>query len=166
MGIAAGSMAVLPAWAIGWTIENISAAGGFLSPVNQQMLASVVDTILPASKDGFGGLAVGVDKFLDKLFARCYETEVQDNIRVQLEGLHEASSKVYNTNFEAGNQEQRLALLGALEKSENVAEKDFFELIKSETIRGFSTSQKVMTRYLKYRVVPGNYQGCVPVEIK
>lgn len=166
MGIAAGSMVVLPAWANNWTVENLSSGRGFLSVAELPRLASVVDTILPAGHDGLGGLKVGVDKFLDQLFARCYEPDVQENIRLQLEALDIASSKIYLTKFESGNQEQRLALLGALEKSESEAEKEFFALIKSETIRGFRTSREVMTRYLKYRVVPGNYHGCIPVEIK
>lgn len=164
VGVAAGSLAVLPSWAHSWTVEKISSADGFLSRVSMARLASLVDTILPASKDGLGGLEVGVDQFLEKLFARCYEQEVQDHIKDQLQNLNVISNKIYQNEFENINQEQRLALFGALESSENAAEKDFFELIKSEAIRGFSTSRVVMTRYLRYRVVPGNYQGCVPVE--
>ena len=166
MGIAASSLAVLPAWANSWTVDKLNTGSGFLSVAELTRLTAVVDTILPANKDGLGGLKVGVDKFLDQLFARCYEPDVQENIRLQLEALDIASSKIYLTKFENGNQEQRLALLGALEKSESEPEKEFFTLIKSETIRGFRTSREVMTRYLKYRVIPGNYHGCLPVEIK
>jgi hypothetical protein len=48
--------------------------------------------------------------------------------------------------------------------STNKAEKDFFDLIKSETIRGFNTSQKVMQEYLGYKVAPGHYYGSVDVK--
>jgi hypothetical protein len=48
--------------------------------------------------------------------------------------------------------------------SENKDDKDFFDLMKSETIRGFSTSKEVMTKYLKYKVAPGHYHGCVDVK--
>jgi hypothetical protein len=43
-------------------------------------------------------------------------------------------------------------------------EKDFFDLMKSETIRGFNTSQKVMQDYLGYKVAPGHYYGSVDVK--
>ena len=35
--------------------------------------------------------------------------------------------------------------------------------MKSETIRGFNTSQQVMEKYLHYKVAPGHYHGCVNV---
>ena len=36
--------------------------------------------------------------------------------------------------------------------------------MKSETIRGFNTSQKVMQEYLGYKVAPGHYYGSVDVK--
>ena len=48
--------------------------------------------------------------------------------------------------------------------SENKAGQDFFNLMKSETIRGFNTSQKVMQEYLGYKIAPGHYYGCIDVK--
>jgi hypothetical protein len=42
--------------------------------------------------------------------------------------------------------------------------KDCFTLLKSETIRGFTTSQQVMEKYLNYKVAPGHYYGCVTLQ--
>jgi hypothetical protein len=42
-------------------------------------------------------------------------------------------------------------------------EKDFFDLMKYETILGYSTSRDVMTNYLVYKVAPGHYYGCVDI---
>jgi hypothetical protein len=47
--------------------------------------------------------------------------------------------------------------------SKDKNESDFFTLMKTETIRGFNTSQKVMEDYLGYKIAPGHYNGCVPV---
>ena len=58
---------------------------------------------------------------------------------------------------------QRQELLLKFSVSEKKSEKDFFDLVKSETIRGFSTSKEVMLGYLDYKVVPGHYYGCVDV---
>ena len=57
----------------------------------------------------------------------------------------------------------RQELLLKLSTSIKKEEKDFFDLVKSETIRGFNTSQKVMTEYLGYKVAPGHYYGTVDV---
>jgi hypothetical protein len=50
-----------------------------------------------------------------------------------------------------------------LADSSDKDEKDFFDLMKSETIRGYSTSREVMTNYLDYKVAPGHYYGCVDI---
>ena len=50
------------------------------------------------------------------------------------------------------------------EKKSNKDEKDFFDLMKTETIRGFNTSQKVMENYLGYKIAPGHYYGCINVK--
>jgi hypothetical protein len=36
--------------------------------------------------------------------------------------------------------------------------------MKSETIRGFNTSQEVMQDYLHYQVAPGHYYGCIDIK--
>ena len=55
-------------------------------PAEQKVLAAVADTIIPAGNT-IGALAVGVDKFLQKLIDDCYETRVQDNVKKQLHAL-------------------------------------------------------------------------------
>ena len=62
----------------------------------------------------------------------------------------------FSTNFRS--------LLLKLSASENKPEKDFFALIKSETINGFNTSKEVMTKYFNYKVAPGHYYGCIDVK--
>jgi hypothetical protein len=49
--------------------------------------------------------------------------------------------------------------------SETKEAKDFFELIKGETIRGFRTSREVMLDFLDYKIVPGHYFGCVDINV-
>ncbi|MBK7438507.1 MAG: gluconate 2-dehydrogenase subunit 3 family protein [Saprospiraceae bacterium] len=102
-------------------------------------LSAVADTNIPAG-DSIGALSVGVDKFLQKLFDRCYEKEMEDNIKVQL-----ASSKprqaIYQT-FGNSTTTQRENMLMNVAKSTNKDESDFFKILKSETIRGFNTPKR------------------------
>ncbi len=121
------------------------------------MLASVVDTIIPAGGGRLGALALGVGQFMEKLINDCYEKPVQDNVRKQLSALGRAG-------FIGREQQQRQEMLLKLAGSTDKDEKDFFTLMKTETIRGFNTSEKVMVDYLHYKVAPGHYYGCAAVK--
>lgn len=159
---ASGALIALPAWAEGWSVGDVKPGASIFSPMEQEMLTSVADTIIPAG-NSIGALSVGVDKFLQKLFDNCYESDVQENIKVQLQALEASSQLAHNKTYVSCDQAQRQDLLLRLSVSGNKPEKDFFDLIKSETIRGFSTSKEVMLGYLDYKVVPGHYYGCVDV---
>ena len=77
----------------------------------------------------------------------------------------EGSAKATNKKSYADcTQVQREELLLKFSTSAKKEEKDFFDLIKSETIRGFNTSQKVMEEYLGYKVAPGHYYGSIDVK--
>lgn len=158
---AAGGLVALPAWAEAWDIKSLGTIqGSALS--DSELLASVVDTIIPAG-DSIGALSVGVDKFLQKLLAHCYEKDVQENVASQLKALNKKAKSTTGKPFSSCDQSQKETLLNALAMSEDKNEKAFFDLIKSETIRGFSTSREVMLNHLNYKILPGHFYGCVDV---
>src|SRR5689334_21236258 len=161
---AAGSLAVLPAWAHQWTRESMPPPLGAFAANEQQAIASIADTIIPPG-NAIGALSVGVDKFLAGLLENCYEPEVQQNVRKQIAALNSRAQANHKSDFALLSQKQREDLLLVLAKSEDKSEKDFFELMKTETIRGFNTSKEVMLGYLKYKMVPGHYYGCVDATI-
>lgn len=158
---ASAGLVALPSWANGWTLDEITTSSSFTFS-EQEVLSAVADTIIPAG-NSIGALTVGVDKFLQKLFDNCYEKDVQDNVKTQLQGLQSTANSVHALSFSQCDQLQRQEMLLKLSVSEMKLEKDFFELIKSETIRGFNTSKEVLLDHLKYKGVPGYYHGCVDV---
>lgn len=160
--LTSGALASLPAWAREWHVNDLNTASSF-SPLEQDLLASVADTIIPAGH-GIGALSVGVGKFLQKLFDQCYDQAVQENIRVKLAGLETAARTVQGKSFAECDQQQRQDLLLKLSDSGDKSDKDFFDLVKSETIRGFNTSREVMVNHLHYKPVPGHYYGCVDIK--
>lgn len=161
--LASGSLIALPSWAREWSVKDLTAYSSSFTTIEQDILASLADTIIPAG-DSIGALSVGVDKFLQKLINNCYDVKVQENVKAQLSALETSAQKKFSKSFVASDPSQRQELLLNLSASENKNEKDFFNLIKSETIRGFSTSKEVMVKYLKYKVAPGHYHGCVDVK--
>ena len=159
---ASGTLVALPLWAEGWTSAGLATHKTSFSADSQATLAAVVDTIIPQGKD-IGALSVGVDKFLQKLIDDCFEKEVQDNIKTQLQLVEDSSQALYEKSFGECEQAQREEMLLKFSLSEDPAQQDFFKVIKSETIRGFNTSREVMVNYLHFRQVPGHYYGCVDV---
>lgn len=163
IGLATAGLVALPAWASGWTSRDVAIESSTFSSKEEALLSSVADTFIPA-KDNLGAIPQEVDKFLIRLFDECYETDVQDNIKLQLNVLDDRAMEKAGKSFTDCNQAQREELILTFEESENETENEFFHLIKSETIRGFRTSKVVMQDYHGYRVIPGFYNGNVDVE--
>ena len=166
--IVSGSIITLPFWMTACGGSDTTTHLSSFSGHEQKLLSSVADTIIPACNlmaiGSIGALSMEVDKFLQKLFDNCYEKKVQDNLKAQLSALDIAAKKVYNRSFTNCSQTERENLLLKFSVSENKDEKDFFTLMKTETIRGFNTSKKVMEDFLKYKVVPGHYYGCIDLK--
>jgi len=163
IAIVSGGLITLPQWMVSCGVSDTTVHQTSFSLAEQKILASITDTIIPAG-NSIGALSVGVDKFLQKLIDDCYEKDVQDNIKAQLKALEASAQSIHKKLFADCKQSQREELLLKLSASGVKEEKDFFNLMKSETIRGFNTSQKVMTEYLNYKVAPGHYYGCVDVK--
>lgn len=161
--VASGSLITLPFWMTGCSSDDSTTHLSSFSSTEQEILAGVTDTIIPGG-NAIGALAAGVDKYLQKLIDNCYEKDVQDNVKTQLKGLQTSAKNVYGKSFASCDQAQRQALLIKLSTSAKKPEKDFFDLIKSETINGFTTSKEVMVNYFHYQAAPGHYYGCVDVK--
>jgi hypothetical protein len=162
--IASGSLITLPAWMGCGSNDTPATHLSSFSTTEQQLLAGITDTIIPAA-NSIGALSVGVDKFLQRLIDKCYEKDVQDNVKAQLKALTTSAKTAFGKSFANCTQAQREELLLKLSASADKAEKDFFTLIRSETIRGFNTSQEVMQKYLNYKIAPGHYYGCIDIKV-
>jgi hypothetical protein len=154
--IASGGLITLPFWMEACRMSDSGTHFSSFSPAEQETLAAITAAIIPAGKGAPGALSVGVDKFLQKLIDDCYEQPVKDEIKKQL--------AVVRASTEGGSTVSVGAILVKFSNSKDKAEKDFFDLMKSETIRGFNTSQEVMAGYLGYKIAPGHYYGCINIK--
>lgn len=158
-----GGLLARPRWSMAWSADEFSSSSTF-NAFESKMLASLVDTILPDTGEGLGGLSLGIDLFLQRLFDRCYPEENRQLIKSSLTYLDERAHLDFQASFIACHSDQREQLFLDLNQSESSTDTDFFKLMKTETIRGFCTSRKVMTKYYNYRIAPGFYDGCVDVD--
>src|SRR5687767_13192643 len=163
LAIVSGGLITLPQWMQSCGLSDTNVHKTSFSLAEQKTLSSITDTIIPGD-NRVGAISVEVDKYLQKLIDNCYEKDVQDNVKTQLKDLEKSAKEMHKKSFTDCTQAQREELLLKLSSSENKAAQDFFNLMKSETIRGFNTSQKVMQEYLGYKIAPGHYYGCVDVK--
>lgn len=163
LALASGGLITLPLWMGCGPNDTPATHLSSFSETEQALLASVTDTFIPAGKE-IGALSMGVDKYLQKLIDDCHPKEVQENVKKQLAGLETSAKSLYSKSFAGCTQQQREELLKKLSVSEKKEEKDFYALVRSETIKGFSTSKEVMQKYLDYKVAPGHYYGCVAIK--
>ena len=160
LALATGALITLPPWMLSCGMTDKKTHLSSFSPEQQHTLAIVADTIIPAG-NAIGALSVGVDKYLQKLFDDCYEKEICDNIKSKLDKLQSHTEKPYGSRFSNASQNIREQALLDFLISEDT--KEIAALIKTETIRGFSTSREVMVDYHGYKVAPGHFYGSVKV---
>ena len=165
MAGALGGLISLPAWANGWSTETVQSTRQILSAGQADQLAELVETIIPVT-DTPGAKALNVHQFVQKMVADCYDKAAQENLQKGLDSLDGLAKSSFNKPFAEGDTAQRTALLTQLSKSTDTAQKDFYSLVKNLTIRGYLTSEYVMTNLTHYQFIPGHYYGCVPVKAK
>jgi len=161
---AAVGLISLPAWANGWSRATVTASPAYLSPAQDALLAEMVETIIPAT-DTPGAKELGVHQFVQKMVADCYEKQVLTSFAKGVDALEETAKKKSGKTFAALDKAGRTELLGNLEAAGGEG-KDFYALVKGLTIRGYMTSEYVMTNLTHYELIPGRYHGCVPVPAK
>lgn len=160
-----GGLISLPAWANGWTPETVRSTQQFLSLSQTDVLANMVETIIPATNTP-GAKALNVHQFVQKMVADCYDKPAQENLLNGLDSLDTLAKKSFNKPFADGDAAQRTSLLTELSKSTDSTQKGFYSLVKNLTIRGYMSSEYVMTNLTHYQFIPGHYYGCVPVQSK
>jgi len=145
---------------------------GFFSLREERLITSIADTIIPPGLPAtvpspdtkpIGALTTGTDVYLIKLFEHCYEKEDQEKIKSQLTILDSRAQNEFGKSFYKLPQPDRETLLLSFATSESEEGKQFFELMKSQTITGFTTVKEVMLEYRNYKVAPGYYHGCADV---
>jgi hypothetical protein len=162
LATAIGGLVALPSWASSWNQDSLHSAD-LLSAAEVPILASVVDTIIPAT-DTPGAKELGVDKFVQVMIKDCYDKKAQQTLATGLTTVEEDSRETFGKPFAAGTSAQRMHILKGMELSDNPDSKAFFGMVKGLTIQGYMSSEYVMTNITKYSQIPAKpWNPCVPV---
>ena len=165
MALAVSGLVLLPGCDLSSKKATAQDLEAFLSPGQEDLLAQVVDTIIPAT-DTPGARDLNVHLFVQKMVTDCHGKEAQENLVKGLQALKAEAKQKHGKVFEACSSEERIELLRAMEQSGDTAEQEFYTLVKGLTVRGYMNSEYVMMNLTHYEAVPGHYYGCVPVDSK
>ena len=145
-----------------WQILDRLSHAGFFTYDQERLITSLAETLIPEGIPGgsgaapIGALSTGTDQFLIKFFEKCLEKGEQEILIQELKVLQKRG-------FTVLTKQEREAILGEYSETEDQNQKKFYELIRANTIFGFTTAREVMVDHLGYQVAPGFYSGCVEV---
>lgn len=127
----------------------------FFSPEDLQLLAKVIDFILPATRTASAS-ATGTHEFMDEVFAKCLTSDQQQLIR---EGF-----SAFRQKWETS--QDPTALLSDVDQKAFSGDESqaWFVPIKQYALVGFFTSQEGTTKASHYVPVPGDYKADIPVD--
>lgn len=124
--------------------------GIFFSEQEMKLIREIIDLIVPVTKTASAS-QVDTHYFLDEVFARCLEIELQELIKEGLQSFKHSFQSSDNP-FELLSDVDAKAYAGDDEYS-------WFIPIKQYTLIGFFTSQVGTTKASNYVPVPGEYRG-------
>lgn len=126
-------------------------------------LADVAETIIPKT-DTPGAKELGVDRFVEKMLADCFDKKAQENFSAGLNLLDSISQSTFGKPFSGLDKKQKQHVLTGMSMHQDPLQKNFFNTVKNLTVQGYSTSEYVMTNITNYELVPGRFHGCVPLK--
>jgi hypothetical protein len=144
----------------------------FLSNNQANTIAEIAETILPKTQTP-GAKDLGVPQFIDKMLKDLLSETDQKEFIEGIEQLDERCEKEFGKVFVECDTKQREQILIALDKESPkfpltlwgivLVEKPepitFFRRVKSMTLMGYFTSEKVGKELLTYNPVPGKFIG-------
>jgi hypothetical protein len=165
MAVLMGGLVNLPAWANGWNKDSVAPSLAIFSLKQEVLLAEIVETIIPTTNTP-GAKELDVHTFIQKILADCSGKKVQDTFAKGVDSLEASARQNFGKSFAACDTVQRTGLLKKMEQESDTEKKEFFSIVKGLTIRGYMTSEYVMTNLTHYEAIPSRYHGCVPVPAK
>jgi len=162
LGLSIGSVIALPAWADGWRSTDLSNNALKMSLENENILAEIVETIIPTT-DTAGAKTLGVHQFIEKIVKDCLDKPSKETFQQGFGLLDKQMKKVHGKSFVECSPQQRTEALQQIDKDKSNPINKFYGLVKGLTIQGYLSSEYVMVNHYGYKMIPGKFEPCAPV---
>ena len=136
-----------------------------IEPADEQMLAALAETILPKT-DTPGAKDLSAHLFALKMVDVCYTKE---NREKYVQGMKDFESWVMKKTgklFSSTAAAEKQSLIAELDqqKPTNDGISFFYQSTKRLTIQAYTTCEYYLTKIRGYKMIPGRFQGCVPLK--
>jgi hypothetical protein len=143
--------------------DNKSASKG-LRLDDEALLGHIADTLLPTTAASPGAAAAGVGATMFLLLSECQAVEVQQRVANGLQELRAACRARGVASFDAMTQVQREQLLGEIDAAaQKTGDTHWFAVARGLALHSYFTSEIGMTQAARYVLIPGKWQGCIPL---
>jgi len=160
-----GGALIAPAVLTGCAPEDQTPASKGLRLDDEALLGHIADTLLPTTAASPGAAAAGVGATMFLLLTECQPAEVQQRVADGLQQLRATCRARGVASFDAMTQGQREQLLGEIDAAaQQAGGTHWFAVARGLALHAYFTSEIGMTQATRYVLVPGRWEGCLPLE--
>ena len=154
-------------WAAGTGLHDRAArqtGGGALSPAQMALVTALADTVIPRT-DTPGAVDVAAPAFVDLLLAEWYPDRERQDILAGIDAWDARCREMQGKTFAELDAQGRAAFLTAVDAETGPAGSPAaaYAAIKSAIVFGYVTSKPVAEAHRAMPIIPGRFDGCVPV---
>jgi len=139
-------------------------AGVGLDPAQLALVSALADTLIPRT-DTPGALDVEVPRFVDRLVAGWYPEAQRAELVTGLAAIDARAAAAGGMPFVGLDAAGRATVLTALDQRTGPADgaDAAWKRLREAIVFGYVTSQPVATLLMRTPIIPGRFDGCVPV---
>jgi hypothetical protein len=164
LAFVSGSLVLIPA-----CMEDRSKASMLLKNISiggdeEMMMADLGETIIPKTETP-GAKDIGAHLFALMMVDDCYKAADQQKFVAGLKAFEVKTKNQFSKSFSKCSIEERETLLNELEaKKKDISDLQYFYInTKRLVIQAYTTSKFYLTEVQVYKLVPGKFYGCVPL---
>lgn len=159
-----GGVLIAPAVLTGCTAEEGTPAMKGLRLDDEALLGHIADTLLPTTAASPGAAVAGVGATIFLLLTDCHAAEVQQRVADGLQELRATCRTRGAASFDAMTQAQREQLLGEIDAAaQQAGDTHWFAVTRGLALHAYFTSEIGMTQATRFVLIPGRWQGCIPL---
>jgi len=141
----------------------------FFTEEEREAVTVLADLMIPAT-DTPGAVEAGVVDYIEMIVSEWMDAGERERFMRGLRHVDTHAEAVAGVRFAGAGEARQVAILSGLEtEGRTLAERDpdaptsFFQQTRALVLHGYYTSEIGMMEELRYRPLPGRFEGCVDV---
>jgi len=136
-----------------------------IEPDDEIMLAELAETILPKTETP-GAKDLSAHLFVLKMVDDCYTKTNQENFVKGMQAFESFVLKKTGKSFTENSPADRQAIIAELDQQKPAQEgmAFFYQSTKKLTVEAYATCEYYLTKIRGYKMIPGKFQGCIPLK--